>query len=294
MKNKVSLFLMTFKGFIALKELLENGFHLTIDFVVIGRDSKIQNDYHKEIIKLCQKNNIKYYLRSDKYTLSSSYAIAISWRWIITLSNTKLIILHDSLLPKYRGFAPLVNCLINKEEYVGVTALFASENYDEGDIIIQERLKIQYPIKIKTAIELISNLYSEIVHKLFNLISSNEPIISQKQTEEEATYSLWRDEHDYFIDWSWDAKKIRRFVDAVGEPYDGAKSRIETEIVRIKQVEECRDLKIENRDNGKIILLRDEKPIVVCGTGLIKIIHADFLKNDKSIFPLEKFRLRFL
>ena len=46
-----------------------------------------------------------------------------------------MIIFHDSLLPKYRGFAPLVNSLINQEKEIGVTAIKASQNYDEGDTV---------------------------------------------------------------------------------------------------------------------------------------------------------------
>jgi methionyl-tRNA formyltransferase len=54
--------------------------------------------------------------------------------------------MHDSLLPKYRGFAPLPNALINGEREVGVTALFASEEYDMGDIVCQRRLAVEYPM----------------------------------------------------------------------------------------------------------------------------------------------------
>ena len=49
-------------------------------------------------------------------------------------------------MPKYRGFAPLVNSLVNGEKIIGVTALFASEEYDNGDIIMQSSVDITYPI----------------------------------------------------------------------------------------------------------------------------------------------------
>ena len=48
--------------------------------------------------------------------------IAAGWRWLLP-STEKLIVLHDSLLPRYRGFNPLVSQLIDKEERLGVTAV---------------------------------------------------------------------------------------------------------------------------------------------------------------------------
>ena len=86
------------------------------------------------------------------------YQLAIGWRWLIS-GTENLIVLHDSLLPKYRGFAPLVNSLINGEQEIGVTAIWAGPEFDAGEIIFQEKAGICYPIKIQEAIEIVSGLY---------------------------------------------------------------------------------------------------------------------------------------
>ena len=52
------------------------------------------------------------------------------------------------------------------------------------------------------------------------------------------------------------------------------------------------DVKIENRDVGKIIFIKDGYPVIVCGKGLLKITEAVYLNDAKSIFPLKKFRIR--
>ena len=67
------------------------------------------------------------------------FKFAIGWKWIID-NTSQLIVLHDSLLPKYRGFSPLVNSLINGDTLTGVTALFASSEYDKGEIIEQAQI----------------------------------------------------------------------------------------------------------------------------------------------------------
>lgn len=290
---KTTLFIMTQKGYETLKTLISNNYHHIVNFVVVGRDKNINNDYAQEIIDLCKKNNINYYEKKADYSVKSEYSIAISWRWLIKTNNSKLIVLHDSLLPKYRGFAPLVNSLINKEEKIGVTALYANDKYDRGNILFQSSTKINYPIKINETIEIVSKNYTELILKIFKNISNKNPIKGCKQKDEDATYSLWRDEDDYLIDWSKDSDYILRFINAVGNPYKGASSYIKNEKVRILEASKELDVIIENRTPGKIIFIEDGCPVIVCKKGLIKILKIINDKNGKSILPLKSFRTIF-
>ncbi len=232
-------------------------------------------------------------MKNDNFTSTTFYSFAIGWRWIIDLKRvSNLIILHDSILPKYRGFNPLVSALINGENQIGVSALFASSKYDQGDIICQSVKKIEYPIKIKDAIDLISNSYSDLVLQIIELVVNGKDLPRKPQNNKESTYSLWRDEEDYHIDWSWDSKKIIRFINATGFPYLGAKTFIEEESIRITEAIEVQDVKIENRSPGKVIFFENNYPIVVCGKGLIKIIEMK-RDTDKSDYILKRFRTRF-
>lgn len=290
----ISLFLMTHKGYQVLKNLISEGYHKSIDLVVVGIDKSVVNDYSDDIITLCISNGVNYVDSNKKeYTIESPYAIAISWRWIIKENNFKLIVLHDSLLPKYRGFAPLVNSLLNKEERIGVTALFASEEYDKGNIILQDEIHITYPIKINKAIEKVSKIYVSLVCNLFKKLTKNIELTSCLQNEDEASYSLWRDEEDYFIDWKQSASFIKRFVDAVGFPYKGAKCYLNDRIIIINEVTLINDIKIENRVAGKVVFMDDKKPVIVCAEGLIRIDQAIYEVSNETILPLQKFRVRF-
>ena len=123
-------------------------------------------------------------------------SIAISWKWIIELNNT-LLVIHDSILPKYRGHLPLVSQLIDGEEEIGVTAILGNENYDEGDIIYTVKSRIKYPIKINDAIKIINTCYCETLEFLFENIKNNIQFNPTPQDHSKASYSLWRDEDDY-------------------------------------------------------------------------------------------------
>jgi methionyl-tRNA formyltransferase len=284
---------MTKKGYYVLNSLISNGFVKFIDKVIVGLDKAVLDDYSNEIIELCFKHNIIYVFYSDQFQIKSSFTVAISWRWMIDINNTKLVVLHDSLLPKYRGFSPLVNSLINGEEKVGVTALFATDEYDKGDIILQKQIKVTYPIKISVAIETISLLYSEIILELFNLFKEQKELKFYSQNEDLASYSLWRDYYDYFINWNSSSENIKLLIDAVGFPYQGARLNLEKEIVIVNDASLVKDLKIEIRDVGKVIFFEYDRPVVVCGKGLLRIEDAVFEKTNESIFPLKKFRVKF-
>ncbi|MFD1001335.1 methionyl-tRNA formyltransferase [Ohtaekwangia kribbensis] len=289
----ITLLLMTYKGYKVLEHLIEKDLHRILDSVIVGEDKATENDYSGEIIALCEKNTIKFFRKKENYTITSKYSLAISWRWLIPTENTELIVLHDSLLPKYRGFAPLVNQLINGEKTIGLTAIKASDQYDRGPIITQQSVNIQYPIKIKDAIEIISDLYSSVTADIFRAVANESKLIFIPQDETQATYSLWRDEDDYRIDWTQDSSDIVRFIHAVGYPYLGASTRLEGKKIRIYDAELYPDVHIMNRDSGKIIFFDNDRPVVVCSTGLIKILDAQFDDTGVSIFPLNKFRLRF-
>jgi methionyl-tRNA formyltransferase len=285
----IRLYTLGYKGFYALSSL-NNNQRKFVSEVVIAKDKSVQKDYFNETKDFCQQNNILFYERGKEEFSDAEYSIAIGWRWLIN-DNKKLLVFHDSLLPKYRGFNPLVTALIKGDLEIGLTALMASEEYDRGPIIAQKKKKKAYPRKINAAIERISELYAQLLIELIEKIDKN--IISEiSQKEEEATYSLWRDEEDYFINWNDSAQNIKRFIDSVGFPYNGAKTMVETIAVRIFDASAEEDVFIENRSPGKVIFKRENNFIITCGKGLLSV--RDFYDDfGNRIDFSNKFRLRF-
>jgi methionyl-tRNA formyltransferase len=283
---------MTEKGYKVLKALTTSFPHL-VTGVVSARDPNILRDYYDEIKKFCDEKKIPFWDRQKMEEISSDFSIAVSWRWLINLTSTKLIVFHDSLLPQYRGFSPLVSALINGEKWIGVTTFFATKEYDQGDIIAVSKTSITYPIKIQKAIEILTKKYEELAIEIGKKILRGEPITGIKQDESKASYSLWRDEEDYMIDWQMCAERIKRFIDAVGFPYKGAMSRIEDREVRILDAEVLNDVQIVNRTPGKVIFIKNECPVVVCGKGLLMITRIVDDKTGNSLLPFKKIRVRF-
>jgi methionyl-tRNA formyltransferase len=290
----ITLFLRSFKGFSVLEAIIEADFSGLIKTVVIGTDKHVNNDYSSEMSSLCKINNINCcYHKNFDYQTIGEFSIAVSWDKLIKNDNTKLIVLHESLLPKYRGFAPLVSQLLNREPELGVTAFFAVDDYDKGDIIFQQAIPISFPLKISEAIKIVSKYYINISLHILKIIKEHGVFDTRQQNEDLATYSLWRDNEDYLIDWSAENSYLQRFIDAVGDPFLGAQTFMNNERITIHDAELAGELYIENRDYGKVIFFHDKFPVIVCGKGLLKITKAIYTITGESIFPMKQFRVRF-
>lgn len=281
--NKIGLYLLGEKGYRVLDEILNTFSEEVIAFVVLAKDKNIHKDFYDEILCLCKEHGINYYDRSDNYYNSSITCFAIGWRWIINSDN--LIVFHDSILPKYRGFSPLVNMLINGEEKLGVTALKAVSEYDKGPIISQRTIKIHYPIKIQEAISIISPLYAALAIEIIDKIINGIDLSIEYQNELDASYSLWRNEDDYQINWSASSDEIERFVNAVGYPFKGASTYLNDIKIRVTDVTPYPDVEIQSRADhiGKVIFMDSGLPVIICGKGLIKIKTMNEDLTEKQI-----------
>jgi len=283
----VNLYVLGKKGLIALSKL-DMLYRKNIESVIIGSDKNVDNDFSSEIIKVCQDFKLNYKFQNHISEYTAKYSIAIGWRWLIN-DDSNLIVFHDSILPRYRGFNPLVTALINGDSEIGVTALKGSKEYDKGEIIEQKIIPVTYPLKIEKAIDIISIQYANLLNSIFNkLLTGN--LKSYPQDSSKVSYSLWRDEDDYKIDWPLDALKIKRFIDAVGFPYKGAYTICNGEKLIVKNAEIVTDVNISNRVPGKVIFKENNSYTIVCGTGLLKI--KSFHDSNNMEVKLNKFRLR--
>ncbi|SFT41026.1 methionyl-tRNA formyltransferase [Algoriphagus locisalis] len=286
----ITIFTLGSKGFKAISSLPSTLLNL-IDAIVVGKDENVENDFSEDLKKWCLATGKKCIERKafNPATCSSQYWILMGWRWLIPVDETrKVIVFHDSLLPKYRGFNPLVTALIEGDSEIGVTSLLASEKMDEGDILSQLKLNITYPIRIAEAIAEISNLYSALLFKTITDISENF-LISTPQNHAQASYSLWRGNEDYVIKWEEDSERILRMIHASGTPYAGARTNLDGKKIRILDAYCFPDVTIVNRTPGKAIWKDKGNLVVVCGKGLLAIANA----QDENGQQMQFSRLRY-
>lgn len=163
--RKLTLFVLGQKGYATVTACFNPEFIDIIQMVVIGEDKNLLYDYSDDIRLLCEKAGIKYSMRQDYSPVTSNencIAIASGWRWMIRAEFHPLIVIHDSILPKYRGFNPLVTALLNYDNIIGATALIATQEFDKGNIIATNSTEISYPIKIKDAMVVMAEIISKL------------------------------------------------------------------------------------------------------------------------------------
>lgn len=119
---------------------------------------------------------------------------------VIDVPEYKVLNIHPSLLPKYRGPSPLQEQILNDEKEIGVSIMLIDEQVDHGDIIIQERVEIKnWPIGFLELQELLAkkgaNMITEILPKWIN--SNN--IKTKRQEHNNATFTKKVEKIDGFI-----------------------------------------------------------------------------------------------
>ena len=135
---------------------------------------------------------------------------------ILDLPPCGCLNIHPSLLPKYRGAAPIQWAIINGEQETGVTIMLLDEGEDTGDIILQQPVVIQPDEKAPALHDRLAKIASELLVEAIQQSSQN-PSLMQKpphrpQNDSEATYAPRLSKEIGQIDWSRSAEQIYNLV----------------------------------------------------------------------------------
>jgi methionyl-tRNA formyltransferase len=128
---------------------------------------------------------------------------------------------HDSLLPEYRGFAPLNWAILNGEDHTGVTLFYLSEAMDDGDIVLQQAVPIGPDETAPMVYEKVCQATVDVVldgHA--RLVSGNAPRIPQ--VDGVGSYTCSRTPLDGCIDWARSTTETYDLIRALTQPYPGA------------------------------------------------------------------------
>ena len=198
------------------------------------------------------------------FILVSDYGFILSKKWL-SLPKIAPLNIHPSLLPKYRGAAPIERCLMNCERETGLTIMVMDEGVDTGPIVLQERVRIKRnetggelrerlaPMGAELALSAMRELFGG---KAKPRSQVGEPSYAPKINKEE----LW-------IDWKGRAKDIACKVNALS-PSPGARTYFDSLYVKLLRASYVRDVK---GDPGEIIIARN-RLFVAAARGGVEIL----------------------
>lgn len=189
---------------------------------------------------------------------------------ILQIPSMGCINLHGSMLPSYRGRAPINWVLVNGETSSGVTLHYMTGKPDDGDIIGQVSVDI---LRDDTAVDLAARMVDAAAGLLDTLlpqlVSGIAPRIPQDNTQ--ASYFGGRTPADGKIDWSTSSDTIYNLVRAVTRPYPGAFTSRSGQIIKIWKA--TSDLSFTHREKPGTIL--SIQPLcVACRSGVLTIDYA--------------------
>ena len=203
------------------------------------------------------------------------FILCIKWRYMISeelINETKYggFVIHDSLLPKYRGFAPLNWAIIKDETEVGATFFKIADEMDAGPIISQKKLFINENEYISTIEKKMVSIYREIIYENISKIRNENKFFPQN--EEEATYCCMRRPEDSKIEWTKSAKEIHNFVRALAPPFPSAFTFYAKQKIAITKTDiHSENDKYVGRIPGRILSINSKGIQVLTGKGILLI-----------------------
>ncbi|MBQ7466959.1 MAG: methionyl-tRNA formyltransferase [Clostridia bacterium] len=215
---------------------------------------------------------------------------------IIDIPKYGIINVHASLLPKYRGAAPIQAAIINGETYTGVTIMQTEAGLDTGDILSMGKTTIG---EEETAGELavrLAEMGSELLLMTLEDIEQG-TTIPEKQQHSNATITKKIKKEECMINWNKSAKELKCMILGTS-PDPMARTSLNGELVKIARAKENKDIVIPAEASiGEIIAPSSAKNgvFVKCGQGVIEILEAQFpggkLLTAKQLYAGRKFQL---
>ena len=253
------------------------------------RGQKINKSHVQEF---CEKNRIS--LRSpenlkDKKeidylkNLSPDVVIVVAYGQILPLeileiSNIKFLNIHASLLPKWRGAAPIQRSIIEMDKETGISIMKIVPKLDAGPYLIQEKIKIDKNDNYISLSKKLSLLGSEMILKSLKLIEKKNYNLTE-QDENKASYASKIEKSESEIKWNLPSKNLVAKIKGLN-PYPGTWFNHKGNRLRIIDA-------IEVNQSGKEGTILDDNLTIACKENAIKILLIQ--KEGKKILKAREF-----
>lgn len=215
---------------------------------------------------------------------------------VLTTPRFGCINVHASLLPSYRGAAPINWAIIRGDRETGVTIMQMDEGMDTGAVLLKESIPIDPNDTAGTLTEKLSEIGARLITRAMPLIADG-TLVPVTQDSAQATLAPLLKKEDGFIDWNLTAVEIHNRVRGL-TPWPGAFGKLEGKIVKIIESE----VSAGSGEPGTFYQENDNKLIVGAGSGRLRILSiqpegkkpmtaAEFLRGHRGVIG-RKFEAR--
>jgi len=215
---------------------------------------RIRNKENVEILKS---------LKPD-VMVTAAYGQILSQK-VLDVPKLGCVNVHGSLLPKYRGAAPIQWAIVNGEKQTGITTMLTERGLDCGNILLKEVVDIHESETAGELFDRLATLGGEILVKTLHGIKDS-TITPQKQNEDEATHFPMLEKSDGQISWERSAQQVHDLVRGVN-PWPGAYTTYKDLTIKIWSSEVVE----QKGECGEVLSSKDEL-IIACKDGAIKVL----------------------
>lgn len=261
--------------------------------------------------KFANKNNIKV-LQPDKLNdadfintlknLNSDLIVVVAFRIlpkeVFTIPRFGSVNLHASLLPRYRGAAPINWAIINGETETGVTTFFLKEKVDTGNIIMQQSCIINPEDDAGIMHDRLAELGARVIMNTINLIEMSGSNVQVQEQDNKYASNAPKITHEFcHINWDKNSTDIHNFVRGLS-PYPAAYTFLNNKRIKIFKTKIVNGEEFEKQLPGSL-KITDTHLFVKTGNSAIELLEVqiegrkkmhviDFLRGYKKT-PTDKF-----
>jgi len=197
---------------------------------------------------------------------------------VLEIPASGCINIHASLLPRWRGAAPIQRAILAGDKETGITIMQMDVGLDTGDMLLKMTTPISEDDNTATLHDRLAQMGGQAIIKAISLLTKNK-LVPEKQDESLATYAKKLEKKEAWIDWSQTAEQIHRQIRAFN-PWPIAQTMLDKTIVRI--VDATLLEKTSDKQPGTVIRKDKDSIDVTCGNGVVRLLKCQ-LPNSKPM-----------
>jgi methionyl-tRNA formyltransferase len=203
---------------------------------------------------------------------------------LLEIPKRGFINIHPSLLPRYRGAAPIQWTLINGDEETGVTILKVTPKLDDGDMLLQERVAVDPQENAVELGERLAHLGADLAVRALDLLETGKAEFTP-QDESQVVWAPALTKDDGLIDWSQPTLALHNRIRGV-QPWPGATTRLGDKTLKIHRA--CPS-SARRAKAGEVVKAEGEDLLVGTGDGLLRLLEVQL--EGKKRMPVKDFLL---
>ena len=250
---------------------------MTYQYTPVG---KLANKLALKLISVDSLKNKQFISTIEK--LQADIFVVVAFRILpsilLSLTNKGAMNLHASLLPKYRGAAPIQHAILNGDSETGISTFIIDKNLDTGPILLQKKISISNQDNFDTLSKKISDKGPVLILESLDLLEKNNYKLFS-QLDKEASYAPKILKNELLIDWAQTANQINNRVRALS--YSGVFTFINGKRIKLYKTR-VHENNISSKP-GRISIIDKKKVFISCAKDDLELIEIQMENKSRML-----------